>query len=106
MRHEHQPANQSPGEEGRCLTILPLFPRWFAIMPRIGGTDSPRHAGLPLPHPHRVRRLQAGRGDLLRGAELGITTDATSLRGAIVTPAQLTEMAPVLAASLGIVVED
>ncbi len=42
----------------------------------------------------------------LRGAELGITTDATSLRGAIVTPAQLTEMAPVLAASLGIVVED
>ncbi len=42
----------------------------------------------------------------LRGAELGITTDATALRGAIVTPAQLTEMAPVLAASLGIVVED
>jgi uncharacterized protein YjbI with pentapeptide repeats len=42
----------------------------------------------------------------LRGAELGITTDATSLRGAIVTPAQLVAMAPVLAESLGIVVAD
>ena len=42
----------------------------------------------------------------LRGAELGITTDAISLRGAIVTPAQLTAMAPVLADSLGIVVAD
>jgi uncharacterized protein YjbI with pentapeptide repeats len=41
----------------------------------------------------------------LRGAELGITTDATSLRGAIVTPAQFTAMAPVLAESLGIVVD-
>jgi uncharacterized protein YjbI with pentapeptide repeats len=42
----------------------------------------------------------------LRGAELGITTDATSLRGAIVTSAQLAAMAPVLAASIGIVVDD
>src|SRR5215472_16483368 len=42
----------------------------------------------------------------LRRAELGITTDATSLRGAIVTSAQLTAMAPVLAESLGIVVDD
>ena len=42
----------------------------------------------------------------LRGAELGITTDGISLRGAIVTSAQLTAMAPVLAGSLGIVVDD
>jgi uncharacterized protein YjbI with pentapeptide repeats len=42
----------------------------------------------------------------LRGAELGITTDATSLRGAIVTSEQLAAMAPVLAESLGIVVDD
>ena len=42
----------------------------------------------------------------LRGAELGITTDATSLRGAIVTSAQLMAMAPVLAESIGIVVDD
>ena len=42
----------------------------------------------------------------LRGAELGITTDAISLRGAIVTSAQLAAMAPVLAESLGIVVDD
>lgn len=42
----------------------------------------------------------------LRGADLGIVTDATSLRGAIVTPAQLTAMAPVLAETLGIVVAD
>jgi uncharacterized protein YjbI with pentapeptide repeats len=42
----------------------------------------------------------------LRGAELGILTDATSLRGAIVTSAQLTAMAPLLAETLGIVVAD
>ena len=42
----------------------------------------------------------------LRGAELGIITDAASLRGAIVTAAQLTQMAPVLAETLGIVVAE
>jgi uncharacterized protein YjbI with pentapeptide repeats len=44
--------------------------------------------------------------DLRGTAELGLVTDATSLRGAIVTPAQLTAMAPVLAETLGIVVAD
>ncbi len=42
----------------------------------------------------------------LRGAELGIIIDPGSLRGAIVTPGQLLEMAPLLAASLGITVAD
>jgi uncharacterized protein YjbI with pentapeptide repeats len=42
----------------------------------------------------------------LRDAELGITIDPASLRGAIVTPAQLAEMAPLLAGSMGIVVRD
>jgi len=42
----------------------------------------------------------------LRGADLGIITDAPSLRGAIVTSAQLTAMAPLLAETLGIVVDD
>lgn len=42
----------------------------------------------------------------LRGAELGITVDPGSLRGAIVTAAQLTDMAALLADSLGIVVKD
>ena len=42
----------------------------------------------------------------LRGAELGIIIDPPALRGAIVTTAQLLDMAPLLAASLGIVVED
>jgi uncharacterized protein YjbI with pentapeptide repeats len=40
----------------------------------------------------------------LRGAELGITIDPTCLRGAIVTRAQLAEMAPLLADSLGLTV--
>ena len=44
--------------------------------------------------------------DLRGAAELGLVIDATSLRGAIVTPAQLTAMAPVLAETLGIVVAD
>jgi hypothetical protein len=38
----------------------------------------------------------------LRGAELGLTIGPQSLRGAIMTPAQLMEMAPLLAASLGV----
>ncbi len=42
----------------------------------------------------------------LRGAELGIIVDPPALRGAIVTTAQLLDMAPLLAASLGILVED
>jgi uncharacterized protein YjbI with pentapeptide repeats len=42
----------------------------------------------------------------LRGAELGITVDPGSLRGAIVTPAQLADMAALLADSLGIKVQD
>jgi hypothetical protein len=44
--------------------------------------------------------------DLREAAELGLITDATSLRGAIVTTAQLTAMAPLLAETLGIVVHD
>jgi uncharacterized protein YjbI with pentapeptide repeats len=44
--------------------------------------------------------------DLRGAAELGLVTDAISLRGAIVTSAQLTAMAPVLAETLGIVVAD
>ena len=44
--------------------------------------------------------------DLREAAELGLVTDATSLRGAIVTSAQLAAMAPVLAETLGIVVAD
>jgi uncharacterized protein YjbI with pentapeptide repeats len=42
----------------------------------------------------------------LRGAELGIIADPTCLRGAIVTTAQLVNMAPLLATGIGIVVED
>lgn len=42
----------------------------------------------------------------LRGAELGITIDPGSLRGAIVSTAQLADMAPLLASSLGITVRD
>jgi uncharacterized protein YjbI with pentapeptide repeats len=42
----------------------------------------------------------------LRGAELGIIIDPPALRGAIVTTAQLLDMAPLLASSLGIVVDD
>ena len=42
----------------------------------------------------------------LRGAELGITVDPACLRGAIVTTAQLLDMAPLLAESIGIVVKD
>jgi hypothetical protein len=42
----------------------------------------------------------------LRGAELGITIDPGSLRGAIVTPAQLAHMAGLLADSMGIIVAD
>jgi uncharacterized protein YjbI with pentapeptide repeats len=42
----------------------------------------------------------------LRGAELGITVDPGSLRGAIVSTAQLASMAPLLADAMGIRVED
>jgi uncharacterized protein YjbI with pentapeptide repeats len=42
----------------------------------------------------------------LRGAGLGITIDPTCLRGAIVTAAQLAEMAPLLADSIGLIVAD
>jgi uncharacterized protein YjbI with pentapeptide repeats len=42
----------------------------------------------------------------LRDAELGLTVDPTALRGAIVTTAQLIDLAPVLAAGIGIVVAD
>ena len=42
----------------------------------------------------------------LRGAELGITIDPTCLRGAIVTTAQLMDLAPVLAGSIGLTVAD
>ena len=42
----------------------------------------------------------------LRGAELGITVDPLSLRGAIVTPAQLADIAPLLADSIGLIVAD
>lgn len=42
----------------------------------------------------------------LRGAELGVTIDPGSLRGAIVTSAQLADMMPMLAESMGIVVDD
>jgi uncharacterized protein YjbI with pentapeptide repeats len=42
----------------------------------------------------------------LRGAELGLIVDPPALRGAIVTPAQLALLAPVLASNLGIRVED
>jgi uncharacterized protein YjbI with pentapeptide repeats len=42
----------------------------------------------------------------LRGAELGIIIDQTSLRGATVSTAQLVQLAPVLAQTLGITVSD
>jgi len=42
----------------------------------------------------------------LRGAELGITIDPECLRGAIVTTAQLGEIAPLLAESIGLTVAD
>jgi uncharacterized protein YjbI with pentapeptide repeats len=51
------------------------------------------------------RKVTLDRADL-RGAELGITVDPESLRGAIVSPAQLAGMARLLADSIGIIVED
>jgi uncharacterized protein YjbI with pentapeptide repeats len=42
----------------------------------------------------------------LRGAELGVVIDTDSLRGAIISSAQLAMAAPVLAEALGIVVDD
>jgi uncharacterized protein YjbI with pentapeptide repeats len=42
----------------------------------------------------------------LRDAELGLIIDADSLRGAIISSGQLAIVAPVLAASLGIVIDD
>jgi len=42
----------------------------------------------------------------LRGSELGLTVGSDPLRGAIISTGQLTAIAPVLAESLGIVVDD
>ena len=42
----------------------------------------------------------------LRGAELGITVNPACLRGAIVTTAQLMELAPLLAEGMGLIVAD
>ena len=42
----------------------------------------------------------------LRGAELGITITPDSLRGALITSAQLIAAAPLLAETLGITVDD
>jgi uncharacterized protein YjbI with pentapeptide repeats len=42
----------------------------------------------------------------LRDAELGLIIDADSLRGAIISSGQLATVAPVLAATLGIVIDD
>jgi len=42
----------------------------------------------------------------LRGAELGLIIDAGSLRGAIMSSGQLAVVAPVLAQTLGIVIDD
>jgi uncharacterized protein YjbI with pentapeptide repeats len=42
----------------------------------------------------------------LRGAALGLIIDADSLRGAIISSAQLVVVAPVLAQTLGIVIDD
>jgi uncharacterized protein YjbI with pentapeptide repeats len=42
----------------------------------------------------------------LRDAELGLIIDANSLRGAIISSGQLATVAPVLAATLGIVIDD
>jgi uncharacterized protein YjbI with pentapeptide repeats len=42
----------------------------------------------------------------LRGASLGLVIDAGSLRGAIISSAQLAIVAPVLAETLGIVIDD
>ena len=50
-------------------------------------------------------RMTLDRVDL-RDAELGITTDTVSLRGAIVSTAQLVDMAYLLADSMGIIVAD
>jgi uncharacterized protein YjbI with pentapeptide repeats len=51
------------------------------------------------------RRAKMDRTDL-RGAELGVILDAQSLRGAIISTAQLVVLAPVLAESMGLVVRD
>ncbi|KAB2347032.1 pentapeptide repeat-containing protein [Actinomadura rudentiformis] len=42
----------------------------------------------------------------LRGADLGITIDPHTIRGAIVSPAQLLDLAPLLAGALGIEVKE
>jgi hypothetical protein len=42
----------------------------------------------------------------LRDAELGLIIDTSSLRGAIISSGQLAIVAPVLAAALGIVIDD
>jgi uncharacterized protein YjbI with pentapeptide repeats len=50
-------------------------------------------------------RARMDRTDL-RGAELGIVIDSQSLRGAIISTAQLVVLAPVLAESMGVAVRD
>jgi uncharacterized protein YjbI with pentapeptide repeats len=42
----------------------------------------------------------------LRGAELDITIEPGSMRGAVISPAQLVELAPLLADAMGITVEE
>jgi uncharacterized protein YjbI with pentapeptide repeats len=50
-------------------------------------------------------RARLDRTDL-RGAELGIVIDSQSLRGAVISTAQLVSLAPVLAESMGVLVRD
>lgn len=45
-------------------------------------------------------------GTDLRGAELGLIIDQNSLRGAVISTAQLVQVAPVLAQTMGITVHD
>jgi uncharacterized protein YjbI with pentapeptide repeats len=58
----------------------------------------------------RLARIDLTRASMdatdLRGAELGLIIDSTSLRGAIVSTAQLVTLAPVLAETMGITVSD
>lgn len=50
--------------------------------------------------------VRMDRVDLREVAELGITVDPTALRGAIMTSAQLIQAAPLLADSIGIILDD
>jgi uncharacterized protein YjbI with pentapeptide repeats len=57
----------------------------------------------------RITRLELGHSSLrdvdLRGAELADVTDPEGLRGATISPDQLFDLAPILAARLGLIVE-